>query len=288
MVFAGELSHPWRVAGVLSVFFGFCFASSTIYLMNDIRDVDEDRQHPIKRRRPIASGALSVRSAKVAAGVLVSLIPLCVLVWYLLSAWGQRNAGPTAVGSFLVLPLLIVGCMAAYLVLNVAYTFVLKRWPYVDVISIATGFVLRVLGGSFAAWVVPSRYLLVVTFVLATFLGFGKRMHELLQSAGSTHTRSVLGRYNKRVLRDLLIATAVATVGVYASYTLESSTAQRLGTPWMWTTTIFTGYGVFRFLQLVLRQDESDSPTELMLRDKPFLFNLLLWVVAIVTLIYLG
>ncbi len=299
LVFAGELSHPWRVAGTVAIFFGFCFASSTVYLMNDIRDVEEDRLHPIKRRRPIASGSLPVRAAKRAAYGLLFAMVSAVAVWYVIaeSQWPDVHvvSGPAAdikhvwAGLDLGLTCLaILGVIVSYLLLNVAYTLSLKRVPYIDVFSIATGFVLRVLGGSLAAWVVPSRYLLVVTFVLACFLGFGKRMHELVQSDGSSSTRTVLGRYHKRVLRDLLIATAVATISVYASYTLETSTAERLGTPWMWVTTSFTAYGVFRFLQLVLQEDEADSPTELMLRDKPFLFNLGLWVVTVVTLIYLG
>lgn len=298
LVFAGELAHPWRVLGVVCVFFAFCFASSTVYLMNDIRDVEEDRLHPIKRRRPIASGALSVKSAKWCAVALLLGVLLMTGLWLLIarSHWPDMNAtGPSwdirrvyASQSLASSLGAVAGALALYLVLNVAYTLKLKRIPYVDVFSIATGFVLRVLGGSFAAWVVPSRYLLVVTFVLACFLGFGKRMHELVQSVGGASTRAVLGRYNRRVLRDLLIATAAATVVVYASYTLESSTAERFGTPWIPITTVFTAYGVFRFLQLVLQRDEADSPTEHMLRDKPFLLNLLLWVAAIVTLIYLG
>src|SRR5262249_23183822 len=146
----------------------------------------------------------------------------------------------------------------------------------------------RVLGGAAAAQVPPSAYLLVVTFLLASFLGFGKRMHELRQGKAAHKQRSVLSGYNERVLFVLLYSTSVLTVVTYAVYTLDANTRRALGTEYLIATTPFAWFGLRRFLWLVREHPESESPTDQMLKDRPFLLNLLAWIFAVVLVLYLS
>jgi 4-hydroxybenzoate polyprenyltransferase len=266
LVFAKELFDAPMVARAAVGFFAFSLAASAVYVLNDLVDVAADRAHPIKRNRPIASGVVTERAATRAlvALVLVALAMSAPLAWELAVT------------------------VAAYFALNVAYSYKLKKIAYVDVLCIAAGFELRVLAGSFAAKVPPSAYLLVATLLLSLYLGFGKRMHELVASAGGGKTRSVLTRYSRRTLTALLYATALATIATYVVYTLDPDTRATFGTDWLPITAVFGAFGLLRFLHLVRRDGRSDSPTEEMLRDKLFLGNLALWVVAVVAAIYLG
>jgi len=266
LVFAKELFAIEPVARSVAGFFAFSLLASAVYVLNDLVDVEADRAHPIKRSRPIASGEVPEPAARRAFGVLVVL----ALSLGALLAWQFALAA------------------AAYLVLNIAYSLRLKQIAYLDVLCIAAGFELRVVAGSYAAAVPPSIYLLVVTLLLALFLGFGKRMHELVAQGGEVKTRSVLAHYSRRTLTALLYVTALATTATYAVYTLDPATRATFGTSYLVVTTAFTLFGVLRFLHLVRRDARSDSPTEEMLRDKPFLANLVLWVVAVVVVIYFG
>ena len=191
------------------------------------------------------------------------------------------------VGGLLVSPA-FVGTVAGYLVLNLAYSIRLKRIPYLDVLCIALGFELRVLAGAFAADVPASAYLIVVTFLLALFLGFGKRMHELSHSDNASSQRSVLRGYGKRTLRILLFATGACTLGTYVVYTLDPNTAHAFGTSHLVVTAPFTLFGVLRFLHIVSHRRRAESPTEEMLRDWAFLGNLILWAITVVLVIYLS
>lgn len=266
LVFAKELFAPAPVARAIVGFFAFSLLASAVYVLNDLVDVEADRAHPIKKNRPIASGVVSVSAAKRAFVVLVTV----ALVAGFLLAWEFAVAA------------------SAYLLLNLAYSFRLKQIAYVDVLCIAAGFELRVVAGSYAAGVPPSVYLLLVTLLLALFLGFGKRMHELVAQGGEAKTRSVLKQYSRGTLTALLYLTALATTATYAVYTLDPVTRTTFGTSYLVVTTAFTLFGVLRFLHLVRRDPKSDSPTEEMLRDKPFIANLVLWVLAVIVVIYFG
>jgi len=265
LVFAKGLGDVPMMLRSAAAFGLFSLAASTIYLLNDLADVEADRNHPTKKNRPIASGKVSEGAARTAIGVLA----LLALAGGALMGWP------------------VLATIAGYLALNVAYTFALKRIPYVDVFCITLGFELRVLCGTFALDVQPTYYLLAVTALISLFLGFGKRMHELLQSKGKEKkTRAVLGRYSERVLKVLLQFTALATTLTYVVYTLDPTTRDYFGTEYLAVTIVFVQYGVMRFLELVTSETEDDSPTEKMLRDWPFLLNGLLWIVAVVVVIY--
>jgi 4-hydroxybenzoate polyprenyltransferase len=264
LIFAKELL-VWPLAFKAGAAFAlFCLASSTVYILNDLGDVEVDRAHPVKRHRPIASGLLPIgvaRNTAIATGL------------------------SSLVGGALLNPLLATTILG-YLTLNLAYSRRLKRVAYLDVMCIAAGFELRVMAGAFAAEVPASAYLLVVTFLLAAFLGFGKRMHELMQGEQAHKQRSVLKAYDERTLTVLLYLTALATVATYAVYALDPSTREAFGTDYLAVTTVMPLFGVLRFLYLVRRRHVAESPTEDMLRDVPFLANLALWGVVVLALIY--
>ncbi len=266
LVFAKGLMNEAMVLRTLAGFALFCLAASSIYVLNDLADVEADRAHPKKSSRPIASGRVPV---PVARGATIGLVAI-------------------SVSGALLVNRAFAAVVVGYLVLNVAYTFRLKRVAYVDVLCITSGFELRVLGGTFAAEVHPTAYLLLVTFLLATFLGLGKRMHELIQGANATKQRTVLQHYDPTTLRFLLHLFGLTTVGTYLVYTLDAHTRGFFGTDYLALTTPFALFGVVRFLRLVQHRPNSESPTEEMLRDKPFLANLAAFVLVVVGLIYFG
>lgn len=263
LVFAKGLDDLDMVLRSALAFGLFSFAASAVYLLNDLADVEADRAHPVKKNRPIASGALPERTARIATVVLAVL----------------------ACGGSLLLGWKVLAAIGAYLVLQIAYTFKLKQVPYVDVLCISAGFELRVLSGTFALDVPPTVYLLVVTFLLSAFLGFGKRMHEL-HAKSAKKTRSVLSKYSAKTLTVLLQLTALATTGTYVVYTLDPNTRAFFGTDYLAATIVFTEFGVIRFMDLVRNKSDADSPTEQMLRDWPFLTNLALWAIAVVVVLY--
>jgi decaprenyl-phosphate phosphoribosyltransferase len=265
LVFARRIDDASALLHTSIAVAGFCLISSTVYLLNDLVDVEKDRAHPLKRHRPIASGTLSVNAARLAA-LLLAATGLG-LTWSL---------GP--------LPAAIA---AAYLVQNAAYSFWLKHIPFVDVACIATGFLLRVLVGAAAIPVPPSVWLLTCTLLLASFLGFGKRAHELRTSGGrGGGQRKVLDRYNPRVLRFLIYLLAILTVLAYAIYTQSPHALSFFVTRRLILTLPFVVFGVFRFIWITQGKVDSESPTDSMLSDAPFMINLLGYVVAIVAIIY--
>jgi decaprenyl-phosphate phosphoribosyltransferase len=267
LVFAQRIADATALLHTSLAVAGFCMISSAVYLLNDLVDVEKDRAHPLKRLRPIAAGALSVRAARIAALVL----------------------GVGGLLLILVLGPLPAGIAAAYLVQNLAYSFYLKHVPFVDVASIATGFLLRVLAGAEAIPVEASLWLLVCTLLLASFLGFGKRAHELRTSGNrGGGQRKVLDRYNPSVLRVLIHVLAVLTILAYAVYTQSPHAYEVFGTRRLILTVPFAVFGVYRFIWLLRGKEDAESPTDSMLSDAPFMINLLGYAVAIVAIIYAG
>ncbi len=266
MVFAQELLHLERALSALAGMALFCLTSSAVYIFNDLKDVEADRAHPVKKNRPIASGQLSEPVARSAAFAL-ALTALVLGFW--LSPY-------------------FAGCVGGYLLLNLLYSVHLKNIAYIDVLCITTGFELRVLSGAYAADVPPSHYLLIATFLLASFLGFGKRMHELLQGKEAEKQRSVLTQYGEKTLNALLYGTGIAAVATYVVYTLDPATRHAFGTDYLAVTSFMPLVGVFRFMHLVRRQHTAESPTEDMLRDRIFILNAIGYVLAVLIVIYFG
>jgi 4-hydroxybenzoate polyprenyltransferase len=265
LVFAHRLDRFELAMRSVTAFAAFCAAASAIYLLNDLRDREADRQHPVKRLRPIAAGRLGTGTAAAASALLGAFA--LALAWTLGSGFSA--------------------CLGIYLVLNVLYSLGLKRLVILDVMTIALGFVLRVEAGALAISVDVSSWLLLCTIFVALFLGFAKRRHELaLQPASPGGTRAVLEHYNLTFVDQMINVVTASTVVSYALYTVDPATAARLGTRHLVLTVPLALFGIFRFLFLLYQKADPVSPTEAILRDPPFLVNLVLWGATVLILIY--
>lgn len=265
LIFARLLFDPAALALASAAFLIFCALSGAVYLINDVSDREVDRQHPLKARRPIASGALSAAAALGwAAGLSVA-----ALAW---AFWLQPRFGWAA---------------AAYLALFALYTFALKHIVILDVMTIAIGFVLRAEAGGLIIGVPISQWLLVCTILLALFLGLAKRRHELtLLTDGASGHRPILEEYDPYLLDQMIAVVAATTLMAYVIYCASPEPAERFGTRLLVLTTPFPIYGLFRYLYLVHRKQGGGSPSDMLLRDRPLLTCVALWGVAVVAIIY--
>lgn len=260
-----HLFEPGPLGRATLAFAVFCLLSGTVYLVNDIVDVERDRLHPLKRLRPIASGALSVRAAAVAAAVLgtVSLLVSVPL--------GAR----------------FLACAVAYLALNLLYSFQLKHVVLVDVLSVSLGFVLRAVAGAVVIGVQISDWLLICTILLALFLSLSKRRHELTSlSASAAGHRKILEEYSPYLLDQMIAVVTASCVTAYAIYTTALETREKYQTDRLVWTFPFVLYGIFRYLYLVHQKEKGGSPTEVLLTDRPLLVAVALWALAIVVIVY--
>jgi len=265
LLFARRLFDPAAVLQALAAFAIFCGLSGAVYLLNDVSDRESDRQHPVKRHRPIAAGDVSAPTAVAWALVLISL-------GLSLSFWLQTGFGMAA---------------AAYLVLQAAYTRVLKHVVILDVMAIAFGFVLRAVAGGLVIGVPISDWLVICTILLALFLGLSKRRHELtLLAAGAAGHRRILEEYDPYLLDQMIAVVAAATLVAYIIYCLSPETTARFGTHWLVLTVPFPIYGLFRYLYIVHRKDGGGNPSEMLLTDQPLLSCVGLWGLTVVAVIY--
>lgn len=266
VVFAKSFFDPAMLTRAALAFFVFCFLAGAVYTINDLADIEADRLHPVKRYRPIPSGRVPEKVARIYAAVLV--------------------AGSLGVAVLVSVPFALVS--ATYFGLNVAYSLKLKHLAYVDVACIAAGFVLRVLGGGFATRIEVSWYLFACTALLALFLGFGKRRHELTtaKARSGKSTRAALEGYTEGGLNGALTVTAGLTTLVYLVYTLDPATRAFFHSDVLWPTTLFVVLGVARFLHIVKSRPRAESPTQEMLSDGPMVATVLLWIGVVVFLVY--
>ena len=264
-LFGGRLLEPQALALAVGTFFVFCALSGAVYLFNDLTDRQADQRHPLKRRRPIASGALGGTEAAVLAGVLA--------------------LGGMA-GAFAITPAL--GLVAAvYLGLLLAYATLLKHLVIVDALTIAGGFVLRAVAGAIAVDVPISSWLLVCTTLLALFLAFSKRRHELtLLADGAADHRRILNEYSPYLLDQMIAVVTASTLIAYSMYATSPDTAQRLGTNRLGLTIPFVLYGIFRYLYLVHQKRGGGSPAALLVTDGPLLGCVALWAAAVAVILY--
>ena len=265
LIFAEKLFDR-RAVGIACAAFGiFCVLSSVVYLVNDIADREHDRQHPLKRLRPIAAGELPVATAIGAAIVL----------------------GAAAGGAAFLLGPRFGAVALAYLALMVLYSGPLKHLLIIDVLTISIGFVLRALGGAVAIDVEITHWLFVCTILGALFISFGKRRHELvLLAGGATSHRRILGEYTEYLLDQMMVIVACATLISYIFYTISPETVSKFGTAALELTIPFPLYGIFRYLYLVHRREGGGSPADLLIKDRPLLLCVLLWVASTVLIIY--
>jgi 4-hydroxybenzoate polyprenyltransferase len=265
LLFGHKLFDAPAVLDAVAAFAVFCALSGVVYLVNDIADCESDRQHPLKARRPIASGALPVPVATGAA----------------LALGASGLAAAYAIGP----P--FAGVAAAYLALQVMYSFPLKHIVIIDVLTIALGFVLRAVGGAVAVRVEISHWLLVCTILLALFIALAKRRHELVLLAdGATQHRPILGEYTPYLLDQMIGVVTASTLISYIFYTISPETQAKFGTAWLGLTIPFPLYGIFRYLYLVHQREGGGSPADLLLTDRPLLACVALWALTVAVIIY--
>ena len=265
LVFAQRLADTDSVAKAVVAFFVFCALSSTVYLVNDVLDREQDRRHPLKADRPVASGALGSALALATAAAL----------------------GVAALGVALGLGWHFFQIAAAYVVLLIAYSAFLKHIVILDVLTIAAGFTLRAAAGAAAIAVPISHWLLVCTTLLALFIALSKRRHELtLLTEKAIDHRPILGDYTPYLLDQMISVVTASTLIAYAFYTISPETTAKFGTDLLSLTIPFPLYGIFRYLYLVHGRDKGGSPAELVINDRPLLVCVGLWALSVILIIY--
>lgn len=264
-VFGRQLFIPEQFLAACIAFAAMCLVASAVYTFNDIRDIDADRLHPLKRNRPVASGRISTPAAR---ALMLVLAVSGVTIGFLVS----RPAGYT---------------LCAYILLNVLYSLRVKHIVILDVMFIALGFALRVLLGAFAVHVQPSYWLFLCTINVSLFLGFGKRRAEVvsLAEAAAGHRR-VLEHYSPAFLDQMIAIVTSATLVCYILYTVDRRTVEVFDTHLLVLTVPFVLYGLFRYLYLLYHRKQGDSPTTTILLDWAFLLNAALWAATCIAVIY--
>ena len=258
LLFAQRLGSAVDIVRSAVAFALFCAASSACYLFNDVCDAEQDRLHALKRRRPVASGALPVPVALACAAGL----------------------GVVAVGGGLAASLPVGGVVAAYLALQLTYSLVLKHVVIVDVLCIAASFVLRAAAGAVVLEVEFSSWLMICTALLALFLATAKRRHELLLVDNATHHRRSLADYSPQMLDQMIAVVTASTLVVYCLYTMWPATIEKFGSDNLKYTIPFVLYGIFRYLYLVYSKKGGGSPSRHLLTDGPLLLDILLYALA--------
>jgi len=266
LLFSQHLFDGFFFLEALFAFFIFCLASSAIYVVNDIVDIEADRAHPVKKNRPLPSGQISVKAAIITASLLI------VLVFWLMMFFNNKFI------------LLVVG----FVVLNVMYSFWLKNMVLLDVFSIAAGFSIRVLAGAFAIAVPISSWLILTTMFISLFLAVMKRRSELKYNVGGDNasTRKVLVHYSPEFIDQMSTVTSAGVIICYALYTVAPRTVSEFQTERLIYTTPFVVFGIFRFMYLEYMSGKGENTTRALATDLPMIINMLLYVFATVAIVY--
>ena len=270
LFFGGALTDFDSLKYAVMAFFAYSFMASAIYCYNDIIDVDDDRRHSEKCKRPIASGAVSIMQGYV---IMVMMIALSVGV---ITLMGDR-AVP-------------VGCVVlGYLILDLAYCRILKHFAIVDVCVLSAGFVLRVLVGGVATGIIPSHWLVLMTFLLTLFLSFAKRRDDVVRMLKTGEApRHNTQRYNLTFVNQAITITASVTLVCYIMYTISPDVTQRTGSEYVYLTTILVLLGLLRYMQLTLVDEKSGDPTKMLYRDHFLQIVILAWLASYLFIIYLA
>lgn len=265
LFFAGKIFDLVKIQNTIWGFVAFSLAASAIYILNDYKDIEKDRLHPVKRYRSLASGKVSIPVALTLMGI-CSILGL-VVGWYC----GDK---------FLII-------LVIYLGLNAAYSFGLKNISIVDILILATGFILRVKGGGITAQVDISQWLMVMVFLLAVFLALAKRRDDVLikQDSGQLVRQSVAG-YNLDFLNMGIAVVSAVIIMAYLMYSLSPDVIKHLGTYRLYYTTVFVAAGLMRYLQLIFIKGDIRSPTRVLYKDRFIQICIVLWVLCFYLLIY--
>jgi 4-hydroxybenzoate polyprenyltransferase len=265
LIFSFSL-FQWKAIWLsMQVFLLFCMASSGVYLFNDLRDIKEDRWHPVKRFRPLASGDLSPKVAQGAMGIL--LVASLLGGFILSSSFG-----------------IVIGI---YLLLNLLYSLGLRRIVILDAVIVSVSLVLRAVAGAIVVDMAVSIWLILCTLSLGLFLSFGKRWHELkiLEEMAWSHRKSLKG-YTERMLYYLLVVTGVSSIIIYTLYTIAPDVVERFNTLYLPLTVPFVIFGIFHYIYLARHSEDVGNPVQLLITDRPQIINSMLWVISVCLIIY--
>ena len=267
--FAGMMTNLELLTEAALAFMAYSFAASAIYCYNDIIDVEDDRKHSIKRLRPIAAGVISV-------GLGYVIMVVCLL----LSASFILLAGANAIELGMV--------VAIYFFMDIAYCRLLKRYAIVDVVVLSIGFVLRILAGSAATGIIPSQWLVLMTFLLTLLMGFAKRRDDVLRMEKTGEApRHNTHRYNLTFINQTITVTASVTLVCYIMYTISPEVTARTQFPYLYLTTIFVVVGILRYMQLTTVDEKSGDPTKIILSDRFLQAVIALWGLFYLFVIYI-
>jgi 4-hydroxybenzoate polyprenyltransferase len=247
----------------ISTFFLFSLIASSIYIFNDLMDVEEDKKHPTKRFRPLASGTISLNNAKI---IITFLVVFTLIITY-----------------FFNLELFYV--LLFYFLLNIAYSLKLKHITIVDIFIIATGFVLRLFAGSVVIDVPLSMWIIIMTFLLALFLAIAKRRDDVLLSAQGKETRKNIDGYNLEFVNASMILMSGVIVVSYILYTVSEDVIERLNTNYLYLTAFFVILGIMRYMQITFVEANSGNPTKIVLKDRFLQLTILLWLVSFIVIV---
>lgn len=268
LIFGGSLLDAFEVYQAVVAFVAFSFIASSIYCFNDIIDVEADRQHSEKCHRPIASGKVSVLQ-----GYMVMVV--CVAVSFGACLLLHDNMLET------------MAVIAAYFVMEILYCIVLKRYAVIDVCILSLGFVLRILTGGFATNITPSHWLVLMTFLLALLMAFGKRRDDVKKYLRSgIAPRHNTKRYNLDFINQAITVNAAVTLVCYIMYTVSPNVQQQLHSEYAYLTTVFVILGLYRYMQLASVDEKSGDPTKLVLHDRFLQIVVLSWLASFIIMIY--
>lgn len=271
MFFGGSLLDPEDIRASVLTFLAYSFVASSVYCFNDINDVEADRRHPVKCKRPLASGAVSMGTAWM---LMALMFVLAALMTALLGDRGHI--------------LKVGGVLLFYYILNICYCAKLKQYAIVDVCIVAFGFVLRVLAGGFATDITLSKWLVLMTFLLTLFLSFAKRRDDVLRmnETGEPPRKNTI-RYNLTFINQAITITASVTLVCYIMYTVSPEVVARLGSDLLYLTSVFVLLGLLRYIQITVVDKKSGDPTKIMLRDRFTQLVVVLWALTFLILIYI-
>ncbi|PXW13001.1 4-hydroxybenzoate polyprenyltransferase [Chryseobacterium sp. CBTAP 102] len=270
LFFSGNITNIDLLLKSIFAFVIFSLAASVVYILNDYNDIEADRKHPEKRRRPLASGAISKSKA---VGILIGLILVNIALVFFTKIYFHELLWKFAI------------IIVFYVVMNLAYTFRLKHVPIIDIFIIAIGFVLRVLAGGYITGISISQWAILLTFVLALVLAIGKRRGELINAQVSGKTRKALDGYNVQFADIALSISITLAIVCYLMFTLSPEVQERFHER-VFYTVIFVVFALLRYLQQTLVYNRTESPTKIVYRDRYIQVTLLLWVVAFLIQIY--
>lgn len=268
LFFGGELFDVKSLIAGAITFMAYSFAASSIYCYNDIHDVDDDRRHPAKCTRPVASGAVSVFQAYILMGLMILLSMICL-------TFLPENNIETG------------GVILFYWVLNIAYCAGLKQYAIVDVCIVAFGFVLRLFAGGFASDILLSKWIVLMTFLITLFMSFAKRRDDVvrMEETGEAPRHNTI-RYNLTFINQAITITASVTLVCYIMYTVSPEVIEHFHTDYLYLTSVFVLLGLLRYIQLAVVDKESGDPTKIILEDHFTQLIVFAWLISFLIIIY--